>query len=99
VGAGAAVGDSGERCVLSITAISIFFGSRYAGRWPSGYYATGRLGMRPPCRFSRGFETFAEWLDRNNCEFEQFEAKTGDGGGYIIKAQFAEDDLAELFRR
>jgi hypothetical protein len=41
-----------------------------------------------------------EWLDRNNCLLEEFETEAGDGGSIIIiKAQFAEDDLAELFRR
>jgi hypothetical protein len=39
-----------------------------------------------------------EWVDRNNCWLERFETEAGDGGGVIIKAQFTEDDLAELFR-
>ena len=41
----------------------------------------------------------AEWLDGNNCWLEQFETEAGDCGSIIVKAQFAEDDLAELFRR
>jgi hypothetical protein len=40
-----------------------------------------------------------EWVDRNKCWLERFETEAGDGGGSIIKAQFTEDDLAELFRR
>jgi hypothetical protein len=40
-----------------------------------------------------------EWLDRNNCLLEQFETEAGDGSSVIIRAHFAEDDLAELFRR
>jgi hypothetical protein len=41
-----------------------------------------------------------EWLDRNNCWLERFETEAGDGGSVIIiRAQFADDDLAEPFRR
>jgi hypothetical protein len=49
--------------------------------------------------FGRVFEAMREWLDRKNCELEQFETEARDGGSIVIKAQFAEDDLAELFRR
>jgi hypothetical protein len=48
--------------------------------------------------FGRVFEAMREWLDRKSCELEQFETAAGDGGSIVIKAQFAEDDLAELFR-
>ena len=48
--------------------------------------------------FGRIFEGMREWLDRKNCGLEQFETAAGNGG-IIIKAQFAKDDLAELFRR
>jgi hypothetical protein len=40
-----------------------------------------------------------EWLDRKNCRVGRFETEAGDGGSIMIKAQFAENDLAELFRR
>jgi hypothetical protein len=49
--------------------------------------------------FGESFNAMAEWLDGNNCWLEQFETEAGDGGSIIVKAQFAEDDLAELFRR
>ena len=49
--------------------------------------------------FGESFNAMAEWLDGNNCWLEQFETEAGDCGSIIIKAQFAEDDLAELFRR
>jgi len=49
--------------------------------------------------FAEMFETFAEWLDRNDRQVDQFETKPVDGGGIIVRAQFADDDLAELFRR
>ena len=49
--------------------------------------------------FGGVFEAMREWLDRKNCELEQFETEASYGGSIIIKAQFAEDDLAELFRR
>ena len=49
--------------------------------------------------FGEFFEAMAEWLDRNDRPVEQFETEPGDGGGIIVKAQFADDDLAELFRR
>jgi glycine cleavage system regulatory protein len=45
------------------------------------------------------FKAMREWLDRKNCVLEQFETETDDRGATIIKAQFVEDDLAELFRR
>ena len=48
--------------------------------------------------FGNVFKAMREWLDRKNCELEQFET-AADGGSIIIKAQYAEDDLAELFRR
>jgi hypothetical protein len=48
--------------------------------------------------FGKVFEAMREWLDRKNCELEQFET-AADDGSIIIEAQFAEDDLAELFRR
>ena len=48
--------------------------------------------------FGNVCEAMREWLDRKNCELEQFET-AADGGSIIVKAQFAEDDLAELFRR
>jgi hypothetical protein len=49
--------------------------------------------------FGGVFEAMREWLDRKNCVLKQFETETGDGDATIIKAQFVEDDLAELFRR
>jgi hypothetical protein len=49
--------------------------------------------------FAEIFEAMAEWLDHNNCKVEQFETETGDAVSIIVKAQFADDDLAELFRR
>ena len=49
--------------------------------------------------FGGVFEAMREWLDRKNCELERFETAAGDGGAVVIKAEFAEDDLAELFRR
>jgi hypothetical protein len=49
--------------------------------------------------FGNVFEAMREWLDRKNCELEQFETAADGGSIIIIKAQFAEDDLAELFRR
>ena len=48
--------------------------------------------------FGGVFEAMREWLDRRNCTLEHFGTEAGDGGGIIIKAEFAEDDLAELFR-
>ena len=35
---------------------------------------------------------------RNDCWLERFETEACDGGSVIIKAQFAEDDLAGLFQ-
>jgi hypothetical protein len=53
-----------------------------------------------PADFGRIFEAMREWLDCNNCVLEHFGTEAGDGGGIIIiKAEFAEDDLAKLFRR
>ncbi len=49
--------------------------------------------------FADNFEAMAEWLDRNNCRLERFETEAGGGGSIIIKAQFAEGDLAEQFLR
>ena len=49
--------------------------------------------------FTEILAAMREWLDRNNCCLEQFETAAADGGSIIIKAQFVEDDLAELFRR
>jgi hypothetical protein len=49
--------------------------------------------------FAEMFEAFAEWLDRNDRQVDQFETEPGADGGIIVKAQFADDDLAELFRR
>jgi hypothetical protein len=50
--------------------------------------------------FSEMFEGFVKWLDRNDRQVDQFETEPGGGGGsVVIKAQFTEDDLAELFRR
>jgi hypothetical protein len=40
-----------------------------------------------------------EWLDRNNCRVGRFETEAGEGGGIIVKAQFDDDLLAELFQR
>ena len=48
--------------------------------------------------FGEVFEGMREWLDRNNCELERFETEAGDASSVIIRAHFAEDDLAELFR-
>jgi hypothetical protein len=45
--------------------------------------------------FGKRFEAMREWLDL----IERFETKGGVGGQVIVKAQFADDDLAELFRR
>jgi hypothetical protein len=36
---------------------------------------------------------------RRGCRLERFETQTDDRGAIIVKAQFAENDLAELFRR
>jgi hypothetical protein len=49
--------------------------------------------------FAEILAAMREWLDRNNCLLEEFETEAGDGGSIIVKAQFAEDDLAEQFRR
>ena len=49
--------------------------------------------------FAEILAAMREWLDRNNCWLERFETEAGDGGSVIVKAQFADDDLAELFRR
>ena len=40
-----------------------------------------------------------KWVDRYNCWLQRFETEDGDCGSIVIKARFAEDDLAELFRR
>ena len=49
--------------------------------------------------FGKILSAMREWLDRNNCRLERFETQTDDRGAIIVKAQFAENDLAELFRR
>jgi hypothetical protein len=49
--------------------------------------------------FAEILAAMREWLDRSNCLLEEFGTEAGDGGGIIVNAQFAEDDLAELFRR
>jgi hypothetical protein len=60
----------------------------------------GRRRARQPGRFCWRFSAAMRvWLDGNNCWLERFETETGDGGNIIVKAQFAEDALAELFRR
>ena len=53
----------------------------------------------PAARFSAAMAAMREWLDRKSCELEHFGTEAGEGGSIIIKAQFAEDDLADLFRR
>ena len=45
------------------------------------------------------FEAMREWLDRKNCVLEHFGTEAGDDGSIVIKAQFADDHAAELFRR
>ena len=54
--------------------------------------------IRVQADFGEIIEAMREWLDRHNCWLQQFET-AADDGGFMIKAQFAEDDLAELFRR
>jgi hypothetical protein len=49
--------------------------------------------------FGKILSAMREWLDRKNCRVGRFETEAGDGGSVIIKAQYDDDLLAELFRR
>jgi hypothetical protein len=49
--------------------------------------------------FARILSAMREWLDRNNYRVGRFETEGGDDGSIIVKAQFDDDLLAELFRR
>ena len=49
--------------------------------------------------FREVIEAMREWVDRYNIWLERFETETGDRASIIITARFAENDLAELFRR
>ena len=51
-----------------------------------------------PATLDEVFEAMAEWLNCNNYSVERFGTE-GSVGSIIVTAEFADDELAELFRR
>ena len=49
--------------------------------------------------FAQILNAMREWLDRNNRRVERFETEAGEDGGIIVKVQFVDAMVAELFRR